>query len=357
MRRAVTSLPLHYGKAPGWLFSKMKRLAAAIVEIIVIEEGAEEFLARMADPVWFQAFGCALGFDWHSSGVTTTVCGAVKEAVLTLGDDFPVGICGGKAKRAIGTPGELEGYGERWDMNVSNLVAMSRLCAKIDSAAVQDGYNLYHHTFFFTRGGNWSIVQQGMSEKTRMARRYQWLSRKDLDVTSDPHTGISCDVTGEVLNFVAGQSRPAQQAVVDFARQLPEAMAKTWNEVALSLPERHYIIPADVNQTPLRKAFTALHESAPENFRDVMQIKGVGPKTISALALISELVYDRPPSFDDPARFSFAHGGKDGIPFPVDRKTYEKSIEFLKACLDRAKVGDKDKLDAFKKLSKHQHTW
>ena len=354
MKRTVTTLPLHYGKAPAWLFQKMKRLSAALIEVIVLEFGPGELLRRLADPIWFQALGCAIGFDWHSSGVTTTVCGALKEGLALTGDEVPIAICGGKAKRAIQTPQDIEAYGEKWKMDVSDYVAMSRLCAKIDNTAVQDGYSLYHHTFLFTRDGQWAIIQQGMSEAKRNARRYQWLSRKDLDVTSDPHTGITCDDRGDVLNLVAGESSGARDSALDFLKENPDRMVKIWDEIVLSMPKRHYITPADVNEKRLYKMFRTIHESQPETFKDLIGIQGVGPRTISALALISELVYDKPPSFKDPARFSFAHGGKDGHPFPVDKKTYENSIDFLKGCIDKARVGDRDKIEAFRKLSRLQ---
>lgn len=352
MKRAVTSLPLHGGRAPAWLFDKMKRICGALTEIIIIEYGARELLSRLADPMWFQALGCVVGFDWHSSGLTTTLCGALKESLTTLGDDVPLAICGGKAKRAIATPQDITRYGERWGIDVSGMISASRLCAKIDNTAVQDGYDLYHHTFIFTREGSWAIIQQGMNGERKDARRYQWLSRDDLDIMSDPHTGITCDLTHDVLNFVAGDSAKARKASVDFAGEGPDRMADIWNEITLTMPERHYIAPQDINTGRLIKMFRAIHESDPRSFRDLLEIRGVGPRTMSALALVSELVYNSPPSFQDPARFSFAHGGKDGYPFPVDRSTYEHSIDFLKTCVDKAKMGDRDKMDAFRKLSK-----
>ncbi|MDD5245430.1 MAG: DUF763 domain-containing protein [Syntrophorhabdaceae bacterium] len=351
MKRSVTSLPLHYGKAPPWLFQKMKRFSAALTEIILFEFGPQEFLARIADPVWFQAFGCAAGFDWHSSGLTTTLCGALKEGIALLGEDIPLAVCGGKAKRAINTPAEIEQYGEKWGTDTRYLTSLSRLCAKIDNAAIQDGYNLYHHTFIFTTKGEWAIIQQGMNGEKKDARRYQWLSRDNLDLTSDPHTGITCNDRGDVLNFVAGESGSARDAAVDFTRENPDTMIRMWKDIALTMPERHYISAKDVNEKRLYKAFRTLHESQSEDFKDLIQVQGVGPRTISALALIAELVYQAPPSFRDPARFSFAHGGKDGHPFPVDKKTYEHSIDFLQTCIDRAKIGDREKLDALKRLS------
>lgn len=352
MKRAVTSLPLHGGRAPAWLFDKMKRICAALTEIIILEYGTRELLSRLADPLWFQALGCVAGFDWHSSGLTTTLCGAMKEGLATLGGDMPLAVCGGKAKRAIRTPDDIRGYGERWGIDVSGMISTSRLCAKIDSTAVQDGYSLYHHTFIFTPDGSWAVIQQGLNGERKDARRYQWFSRDNLDILSDPHTGITCDHTQDVLDLAAGQSRDARGAVVDFTVEGPDRMAKAWHEITLSMPKRHYISPGDVNTGRLVKMFRTIHEAHPGSFRDLLEIRGVGPRTMAALALVSELVYNAPPSFQDPARFSFAHGGKDGHPFPVDRPTYEHSIDFLKTCVDKAKMGDREKIDVLRKLSR-----
>ncbi|HEX2966038.1 MAG TPA: DUF763 domain-containing protein [Syntrophorhabdaceae bacterium] len=350
--RSITSLPLHGGKAPAWLFMKMKRLSAALIEIILLEFGPEELLRRLADPYWFQAMGCVVGFDWHSSGVTTTLCGALKEGLALLGDDAPIAICGGKAKRAIQTPQDIASYGEKWGIDTSDFVSLSKLCAKIDNTAIQDGYNLYHHTFIFTKSGEWAIIQQGMNGEKKDARRYQWLSRDNLDLFSDPHSGITCDHRTHVINYAAAQSEAARASTLDFVKANPDTMAKAWDQVALSMPKRHQVSGDDYNSKRLHKMFRSIYETAPETFKDLIEIKGVGPRTMSALALVSELVYNTPPSFDDPARFSFAHGGKDGYPFPVDKKTYEHSIDFIKSCVDKAKLGDKDKIDAFRRLSR-----
>ena len=354
MRRSVTSLPLHYGKAPAWLFDRMKQLSAAIASLVVIEFGPREFIRRMADPVWFQALGCVVGFDWHSSGVTTTLCGALKEGLGRLGDELPVAVCGGKGRSAIRTPQELENCGARWAIDAAPFTAMSRLCAKVDNSLVQDGYDLYHHVFVLSRDGDWAVIQQGMSSKERTARRYQWLSRDDLDATCEPHTGVTCDRTEKILNLVAGESAPARDATMTFIRENPDKMNDAWKDVCLSMPVRHYITPADVDDRRLRKIFRVLHESGAATYKDLVQVPGVGAKTLAALTLVSEIVYEAPPSFKDPARFSFAHGGKDGHPFPVDRKTYDRSISFLKECLDRAKLKDREKIDAFRRLTQNR---
>jgi uncharacterized protein len=353
MKRSVTTLPLHYGRAPRWLFDKMKRLSAAIASLIVIEFGPRELLRRLADPIWFQAFGCVVGFDWHSSGLTTTLCGAIKDGLLSHQTDLSLAVCGGKAARSRHTPQELAAYGEAWGIDVSPFVALSRLVAKIDNGLIQDGYNIYHHTFILTRDGDWAVIQQGMNEETRTARRYQWFSREEINLLCEPHTGVTCDEQGRPLNLVAAESAPAHSAILDFVSHHPDRMAKMWQEITLALPERHYIAPADVDARRLGRMFRTLHESGAKTFKELIQTPGVGPRTIAALSLVSELVYDAPPSFKDPARFSFAHGGKDGHPFPVDRKTYEESITFLQSCLDTARVADREKIEAFKRLSRY----
>ncbi len=354
MKRSVTSLPLHYGKAPAWLFGRMKQLSGAVASLIIMEFGPREFIRRMADPIWFQALGCVAGFDWHSSGLTTTLCGAIKEGVAPLLDTLPIAVCGGKGRVALRTPEELKGYSDRWGVDMDKFVAMSRLCAKVDNSLVQDGYNLYHHTFICSRDGDWAIVQQGMNGAEKRARRYQWFSRHDLNPLCDPHSGVTCDRTEQVLNLVAEESAPVHDATMGFVKETPDRMAKTWKELALSMPARHYISSADVDGKRLAKMFRVIHESGTETYKDLVQIKGVGPKTLAALTLVAEIVYDAPPSYRDPARFSFAHGGKDGHPFPVDRKTYDHSISFLKECLDRAKVNDKEKIDAFRRLARYE---
>ena len=351
MKRAVTTLPLHHGRAPRWLFDKMTRLSAAIVSLILIEFGPRELLRRLADPIWFQAFGCVVGFDWHSSGLTTTLCGAIKDGLKSNAADLPIAVCGGKAARSRRTPEELTAYGDNWGIDASRFVSLSRLVAKIDNSLVQDGYNIYHHTFILTKEGDWAVIQQGMNEEARTARRYQWFSRENLDMLCEPHTGVTCDEQKDVLNLVARESAPVQVAAVNFVKENPDWMARTWQEIALAMPERHYIAATDVDARRLNRVFRTMHESQPDTFDDLIRIKGVGARTVAALSLVSELVYNAPPSFKDPARFSFAHGGKDGHPFPVQRKTYEESIGFLQTCLDKARLADRDKIDAFRRLS------
>jgi len=328
----------------------MTRLSAAIVSLILIEFGPRELLRRLADPIWFQAFGCVVGFDWHSSGLTTTLCGAIKDGLKSNAADLPIAVCGGKAARSRRTPEELTAYGDNWGIDASRFVSLSRLVAKIDNSLVQDGYNIYHHTFILTKEGDWAVIQQGMNEEARTARRYQWFSRENLDMLCEPHTGVTCDEQKDVLNLVARESAPVQVAAVNFVKENPDWMARTWQEIALAMPERHYIAATDVDARRLNRVFRTMHESQPDTFDDLIRIKGVGARTVAALSLVSELVYNAPPSFKDPARFSFAHGGKDGIPFPVDRKTYDQSIELLAKAIQRSKIDVSEKREAFKRL-------
>jgi hypothetical protein len=333
----------------------MTPLSAAIAELVIWEQGAAEFLRPIADPVWFQAFGCVVGFDWHSSGVTTTLCGALKEGLASV-SDLPIAVCGGKAARGRATPEEISRYSSAWQIDDRSFVETSRMCAKIDNSLLQDGFSIYHHTFMFTPSGEWAVVQQGLNGESKTARRYQWFSRDNLDLFSDPHSGITCDSRADILNLVASESKDTRAAAVDFVSNNPDDMMRTWKRVALSMPKRHYITPADLDERRLSRVFRILHESDSETYRDIVGTRGVGPKTLAALALVSELVYEAPPSFSDPARFSFAHGGKDGHPFPVDRKTYDRTIESLHLCLDRARIGDREKIDAFRRLSRYDET-
>ncbi|MBM3149533.1 MAG: DUF763 domain-containing protein, partial [Chloroflexi bacterium] len=314
--------------------------------------GPQEMLQRLSDPYWFQAFGCVLGYDWHSSGVTTTVCGALKEGVKGLENDLGLFVAGGKGKTSRKTPSEIESFGDKLNADPSKLVYASRMSAKVDSSAVQDGYQLYHHVFVFTKDGAWSVVQQGMNESNRYARRYHWLGEKVNDFVCEPHSAICAEAAAKTLNLVAVESTPARDIITQVAnQQKPEKLLSElkWLK-ALSLPARHSLLLEDIHPDRLSKTLLITYERQPENFETLLGLEGVGAKTLRALSLISELVYDVPVSLRDPARYSFAHGGKDGIPYPVDRKSYDKSIEVLHQALERAKVGDTEKIAAFKRL-------
>jgi uncharacterized protein len=347
------SLPLHGGKAPAWLFSRMVRLSREIVVYMTAEFGAREVLRRLADPYWFQAFGCVLGFDWHSSGVTTTVCGAVKEGIKGLEFELGLFAAGGKGGTSRRAPHEIATVCERLGRDHLPLVYASRTSAKIDSAAVQDGYQLYHHVFFFTKDGAWSVVQQGMSDATRMARRYHWLSDHLASFVDDPHEAVCCDARGETLNLVAHENAPVRDGSAALARERPDVALRAVADVpSLAMPRRHTLLPElDVHSRHLERILVTTYERAPRDFEALVGIEGVGPKTLRALALASELVHGTPATLRDPARFSFAHGGKDGTPFPVDRTTYDQTIDILNRAINRATIDRSEKVKAFQRLA------
>ena len=362
-RVGVAELPLHGGRCPPWLFSRMKRLGGAITEIIVHEYGRQEFLRRMGDPFFFQALGCTLGFDWHSSGLTTTVCGALKEAIKPEG--FGIAVCGGKGKISKRTPNEIQKLGDVFSLSsqkVESLRYASKMAAKIDNACVQDGYQLYHHVFVLSEDGDWAVVQQGMHE--RLARRYHWLSEGVHSFVEEPHSGIVSDRREEVvLDMTARESGESRKASLDLVRDDPkrlggyvrnaeqrsldEYLARSPQVRTLIMPTQHTISElTERTMTALRKAY----ELQPESYEELIAIRGIGPKAVRALALVSDLIYGKPPSWEDPARFSFAHGGKDGIPYPVDRRTYQKTIEILQSAVQEVKVDQKEKLSAIRRL-------
>src|SRR5688500_8636693 len=339
-RTGTADLPLHTGRAPAWLFERMRQLAPAIVEAIVLEHGPAAVLERLSDPHWFQALGCVLGFDWHSSGVTTTVCGALKDGLAGRETDTGIFVAGGKGRTSLRTPAELQQIGARTGLDGERLAYTSRITAKIDSAAVQDGFAIYQHSFFVTAAGEWAVVQQGMRDSDGSARRYHWLGSRVADLVSEPHAAIASDARAQLaLNFVAHESAGARSAATAFASEAPE---RTRREIAraisLELPRRHWIdIERDINPRHLHSVLLDTYEVAPAGFEQLLAVKGVGPAALRGLALISELLYGAPASTRDPARFSFAHGGKDGIPFPVDRGTYDASITVLHDAVARAR--------------------
>jgi hypothetical protein len=351
MRTGVANLPLHYGKAPSWLFQRMKSLAREITLSIIDAYGNEEMLSRLSDPFWFQAFGCVLGFDWHSSGVTTTVCGALKEGLKGMEKELGFFIAGGKGKTSRKTPLEIEEICNRTAINGIPLIYASRMSAKVDSAAVQDGYQIYHHSFFFTQSGQWAVIQQGMNEENRYARRYHWLSLGVRDFVCEPHWAVCCDQRKEGLNLVAQESERTRQVMTELSHEKPEFLITEGKRAAtLCLPREHSIPMEGSRLERLEKIFIQIYERSPKNFEQLLGIQGVGPKSLRALSLISELIHGAKPSFKDPTRFSFAHGGKDGHPYPVDREVYDQTIELLKGAIDKAKAGDREKLDAIRRL-------
>jgi len=342
----------------------MVKLSREIVIYLASEYGTPEILRRLSDPFWFQAFGCVLGFDWHSSGVTTTVCGAVKEGLKDIDAELGFFAAGGKGGASRKTPQQIAVACELLGRDPQALVYASRTAAKVDSAAVQDGYQLYHHVFFFTAAGEWCVVQQGMSDANRTARRYHWLSDTVTSFVDEPHEAVCCDERGETLNLVAHENDPVRNASAELAREKPlvtlqavttgqqQADAAGVSLPYLNMPARHMLFPElDVANRHLEKILVKTYERAPENFEALLGIEGVGPKTLRALALASELVHGSQATMRDPARFSFAHGGKDGTPFPVDRITYDKTIEVLNKAINRSAIDRSEKAKAFKRLA------
>jgi hypothetical protein len=353
-RTGSATLPLHGGKAPRWLFDRMSQLAPAIAEVIVLEHGRTTFLQRLSDPHWFQAFGCVLGFDWHSSGVTTTVCGALKEGLARRGGELGILVAGGKGKASRRTPMELVEYGERLGLDGARLAYNSRMAAKVDSAAVQDGFGIYHHSFFVTSDGEWAVVQQGMRDHDGTARRYHWLGSQVKDFVNEPHAAVASDSRGEpVLNMVATESSDARGASTEFARLEPRMVDREIARViTMALPSRHWVdIKQDVNPAHLRKVLLSTYEANPQSFEEVLAVPGVGPKAVRALALVADVVYGSAASMRDPARFSFAHGGKDGHPYPVNRDVYDHTVDWLREAVNKARIGHSDRLKALKRLA------
>jgi len=353
MKTGIAHLPLHHGRAPAWLFSRMKRLAAEISSIIVWEHGTDDFLSRLSDPFWFQAFGCVLGFDWHSSGLTTTVCGALKEGLRQRSRELGLFICGGKGAASRKTPREIMEIGDARLVSAdpARLVYSSRMSAKVDSTALQDGYQLYHHCFVFDREGRWAVIQQGMNIDTRWARRYHWLGSAVKDFVCEPHSAICCEHRSEVLNMVARESEGCRKVSAALVGEEPGKVVADFEKARqLKMPLRHSVSLQDIQSKNLRKIMEKTYEQMPPNFEALIGIEGVGPKTVRALSLISELLYGAPASIRDPARFSFAHGGKDGHPYPVNRQEYDKSIQILADAINRAKIERTEKLEAMRRL-------
>jgi len=326
----------------------MEALGTAISEAVLIHHGRDGLLARLSDPFWFQAFGCVLGMDWHSSGITTSVMSALKRGLNPRAHELGVYVCGGRGKQSLRTPDELRGIADRVGMDGDALVRTSRLTARVDNNAIADGFQIYLHSFVVTADGHWAVVQQGMNEATRLARRYHWHSAAVRDFTADPHTAIVGAHAGTIQNLVDGRARPAQDALLAIAREDPAATLATVRR--LEMPTRHEVRAPDVQARRLGAVLALAHERDLHDFASFLLLEQLGPRTLQSLALVAEVVHGTPTRFDDPARFSFAHGGKDGHPFPVPLRVYDESIAVLRKALDAAKVGQSDKLDGMARL-------
>jgi uncharacterized protein len=349
MRRSGSAdLPLHNGYVPKWLYERMARLGFAITEAIVAEYGRAAFLSRMSDPFWFQSFGAVMGMDWHSSGITTSVMGALKRALNPHARELGIYICGGKGKSSKDAPKELLLVGEQTGLNGNELVRLSKLSAKVDNTAVQDGFQLYIHNFIVSSEGDWTVVQQGMREGDAMARRYHWHSQHLTSFVEEPHTAVCGVNQGPILNLTAQEAGTARQGMLRLTQEKPELMMQEIQH--LVMPNRHHVLSDDVNLKRLGTALWLAHETQPKDFEELLLLEGVGPRTVQSLALVSEVIHGTPSRFKDPARFSFAHGGKDGHPFPVPTKTYDEVIETLQKAVNKAKIGQFEKTQALKKI-------
>jgi len=367
-KTGIATLPLHYGHAPPWLVSRMIGLADKIITIIIDEYGQDEVLRRLANPFWFQALGCVLGYDWHSSGVTTVLTGVLKTALKT--EDHGLAVAGGKGRTSRQAPAEIESIGGTFDLSpddIRSLQYASRMSAKVDNTAIQAGYPLYHHAFFVSQKGDWTVIQQGMSPLDRTARRYHWHSDNLKNFVEEPHDAVVCDVVKKhALDMTAKDSEEARKVSVDLVKDGVRSLKrnieavrpthqKTLREwIHTDVKEKDYVIqtlsmPRRINWNALKNAY----EFQPRNYEELLNISGLGPATVRGLALVSEVIYGKPPSWRDPVKYSFAYGGKDGVPYPVNRRAMDESIRFLEDAIDRSKIDREDKIKSLQRLRRY----
>ena len=347
-RSGIADLPLHGGRVPPWLAERMTKLGTAITETVVHHYGTSAFLTRLSDPFWFQAFGAVMGMDWHSSGITTSVMGALKRGLAPRANELGLYVCGGRGKSSRNTPNELRSLAERTGFDADALVRTSRLTARIDNNAIADGFQIYLHSFVLSSNGEWAVVQQGLNDANGLARRYHWHSASVRDFVNEPHTAIFGENQGTIMNLVDSRADRAQNALLEIANEHPE---KTLTEARhLSLPSHHEVRAKNVDLKRLGAVLSVAYERGLHDFAELLLLEKLGPRTLQSLALVAEVVHGAPSRFNDPARFAFAHGGKDGHPHPVPLKTYDESLNFLRNTLDAAKVGHTEKLDGFRRL-------
>ncbi len=349
-RSGYSDLPLHGGHVPQWLAQRMQKLGGAISEAIVQEYGKAEFLRRMSDPGWFQALGSVMGMDWHSSGITTSVLGALKRAINPASHELGIHICGGRGKQSRQTPNELYDFGYKTGLNAQNLVHSSKLSAKIDNTAIQDGFQLYLHAFILTDEGEWTVIQQGMNNGNGMARRYHWHSRNLQSFVNAPHTSVYGQNQGQILNLTDPEADPTRTGILDLSREKPQHLLPEVKK--MTMPNHHDVYQKDVNLKRLGSVLALARETEIKDFENLLMIKGMGPRTLQSLTLVSEVIHGTPSRFSDPGRYAFAHGGKDKKPFPVPTKVYDKTIEVLETSVKKAKIGQTDKQKALKSLHK-----
>ena len=366
VRRAGSAdLPLHHGRVPAWLGQRMTKLGAVVTRAIVHHYGRDEFLRRLAHPFWFQSFGAVMGMDWHSSGITTSVIGALKRGLAPLSGELGLHVCGGRGSHSRETPAELIAIGERNGLDGDALAKASRLVAKVDSSAVQDGFDLYLHGFILADDGKWVVVQQGMNDDTRTARRYHWLSEDLKSFVDTPHAAIEGRNQGNIVNLTDRRAEASRRGQLDLLRDLgPDRLAR---EVAtiegktseppgapllphLVMPVYHDVRPKDVMLRRLHGALAAAADRAPDDFSELLLVPGVGARTVASLAMVAEVIHGAPCRFADPARFSLSHGGKDRHPYPVPTLVYDQTIAVLKSAVEKARLGNDERLDALRRL-------
>ena len=378
-------MPLHVGTVPKWLADRMRDLGTEIVQILLIEYGKKEVLTRLSDPLWFQSLGAVLGMDWHSSGITTSVMYALKRGINARAREFGLCICGGRGKYSRKTPEELMFLAEHTGLPGTDLVRASKLAAKIDNTAVQDGFQLYQHNFILSNEGDWAIVQQGMNSKTKTARRYHWCSQNLRSFVEEPHSGITGENQGQILNLTDSSADRTRSSILTLSNEEPQRIIKEISDIArlgnpleqkksgqmelfdlesnqdgeiildngdrnLVLPDHHEVRAEDVDLKRLGGVLATAYENQPKDFETLLLTPGLGPRTLQSLTLVSEVIHGTPGRFRDPARFSFAHGGKDGHPFPVPTKIYDESIRILGDCIEKSKMGYNDKSECLRRL-------
>ncbi|MGQ3675134.1 DUF763 domain-containing protein [Xanthobacter sp. TB0139] len=367
-RAGSADLPLHHGRVPAWLGQRMARLGAVITQAIVHHYGRDEFLRRLSHPFWFQSFGAVMGMDWHSSGITTSVVGALKRGLTPLSGELGLHVCGGRGRHSRNTPQELLDIGLRTGLDGTALGQASRLVAKVDSAAVQDGFDLYLHGFILANDGKWVVIQQGMNGQNRLARRYHWLSEGLKSFVESPHSAIEGQRGGNIVNLTDARAKASRVSQLDLLHALgPDGIADEIRRLKgkpatvaappdapflphLIMPEHHDVRSGDVMIRRLHGALAAAADRGPKDFADLLLVPGVGARTVESLAMVAEVVHGAPCRFADPARFSLAHGGKDRQPFAVPLKVYDQTITVLKSAMEAARLGQDEKLEAIRRL-------
>jgi hypothetical protein len=351
-------LPLHGGRVPAWLAGRMARLGRVISEAIVLEYGRDELLRRLAHPFWFQSFGAVMGMDWHSSGITTSVLGALKRGLAPVAGELGLYVCGGRGRASRRTPDELRAVGDLTGVDGDAMARTSRLVAKVDSAAIQDGFALYLHGFILAADGRWTVVQQGMRPDQHIARRYHWLSEGLESFVDEPHAAVEGPAQGTILNMTDRAAAPSRQAQLELVAGGPDpllaeiARARGRATPQLAMPGHHAVAASDVSLRRLHGALAAAAEVGPARYEDLLLVPGVGARTVEALALVAEVVHGAPSRFRDPARFAYAHGGKDGSPFPVPLAVYDRTIAVLGEAVGKARLGQDDRLAALRELDR-----